>query len=60
MADVGERGRKGTVVAAEPDERLAVAPGDLVDGPGGDAGLRLSVEQEQAACNPVVPCLPGT
>ncbi len=50
---VGERAGDGRVVAAEPDESLAVAAGDLAGGHGGDAGQRLPVEQEQAAGDPV-------
>ena len=50
---VGERAGDGHVVAAEPDERLVVAAGDLAGGHGGDAGQRLAVEQEQAAGDPV-------
>jgi len=50
---VGQRAGDGHVVPSEPDERLAVAAGDLTGGHNGDAGQRLAVEQQQAAGHPV-------
>ena len=49
----GEWSGDGHVVAAEPDEHLLTAAGDLAGGHDGDAGQWLAVKQQQAAGDPV-------
>ena len=49
----GERAGNGNIVAAEPDEYLAVVAGDLAGGNDGDAGERLPVKEQQASGDPV-------
>ena len=48
-----ERLGDGQVVLAEADEHVVAAVGDLIEGHGGDSGLLLAEQQQEAAGDPV-------